>query len=242
MSSDAYRVCEERGATDDDSLRGWQLEQCGRMRRTCTQPRWIATAVISVSVLAVATLLGQMWLQPPDVHGHGEARVRTLIGPIVLRGGVVQLEQRGSSQVAWLRVVSHSIWTDHHELEAVLSVLRQALRRKRPFLVIWDVRSLTFPRVNMAQVQQVCDAPGARALSNCTRTHRQFAPTPDHCLNQLAPLVPQCGAGARLHLRIRGSLRQARAGARHYPEESVGHCVCPHTATLLPAASALQDC
>lgn len=69
----------------------------------------------------------------------------------------MQLEQRGSSQVAWLRVVSHSIWTDHHELEAVLSVLRQALRRKRPFLVIWDVRSLTFPRVNMAQVQQVRD-------------------------------------------------------------------------------------
>ena len=39
--------------------------------------------------------------------------------------------------------------------EPVSEKQKKSLGRKQPLLLIWDVRSLTFPRVKMQQVQQV---------------------------------------------------------------------------------------
>jgi len=80
---------------------------------------------------------------------------KILIGPINLHDGVVQLERHEGSNVARLRVVTHTIWTDYRDCDAMFNVFKQALARKQPFMVIWDARSLAFPRVKAEQVGQV---------------------------------------------------------------------------------------
>ena len=78
-----------------------------------------------------------------------------LIGPAHLKGGLVQLERHAGNATARLRIVTHTVWTDYRDLDQMLTIFKKSLARKQPFLLIWDVRSLTFPRVKMQQVQQV---------------------------------------------------------------------------------------
>lgn len=112
-----------------------------------------------MALLAAAAAMA--WAQTngsllPDSYTSGNGKkVKILIGPFALKGGVVQLEHHKNSSTARLRVVTHSIWTDYRDLDMMLTVFRQTLARKKPFLVIWDIRSLTWPRVKGEQVRQV---------------------------------------------------------------------------------------
>lgn len=90
-----------------------------------------------------------------DVADGSSLPQKILIGPVPLRGGVVQLERHAGSNVARLRIVTSTIWTDYRDCDAMFTVFKQALARKQPFMAIWDARSLTFPRVKSEQVNQV---------------------------------------------------------------------------------------
>ena len=79
---------------------------------------------------------------------------KVLIGPAHLKGGLVQLERHPGNATARLRIVTHTVWTDYRDLDQMLTIFKKSLGRKQPLLLIWDVRSLTFPRVKMQQARQ----------------------------------------------------------------------------------------
>ena len=78
-----------------------------------------------------------------------------LEGPATsVSGQLVQLE-RHSNSPARMRVVTHTIFTSGNDLDAMFRVMHRSLARKTPFLIIWDIRKLRFPRLKVAQVRQV---------------------------------------------------------------------------------------
>lgn len=106
----------------------------------------VAVAAILCTVSDRAEASGGSWTSTPH---------KILVGPLTLQGGVAQLEHHAGSRVARLRVVTHTIWTNHTDLSSMLTIFKQSLARKQPFMIIWDARSLTFPRVRAEQVNQV---------------------------------------------------------------------------------------
>ena len=176
-----------------------------------------------------------MWVcGTTTVDTHRTVPYRTVLGPSKLHGGVVQLERHPGSRVDRLRVVSHTIWTDHKDLDSMLTIFQQALARKHPFMVIWDVRSLTFPRVRAAQVEQVRSFLGGFAVQFDTyvQAHIIIISNPGMRAQALRKADPiEWRALLLLHWRV--PLRPCRPHSRSRPS------IRPFSAPFLRAPAAI---
>lgn len=120
--------------------------------------RWPLFAAVAAIAVACFSLSSSSDGLTELAAAYTPGKVKILLGPAKLRGGLAQLERHngvGNPAVARLRIVTHTIWTDYRDLESMLTIWKQALARKKPLMMIWDVRSLTFPRVKVQQVKQV---------------------------------------------------------------------------------------
>jgi hypothetical protein len=159
----------------------------------------VSAIIATISVLARATIMdethasdsrhGKVLLGPAHLRGglvqvmypghlmlrrpRTTFRLGLAHGFPCLPRGVRQLERHAGSSIARLRVVTHTIWTDYTDLDLMLDLFKQSLARKQPLMVIWDVRSLTFPRVKAAQVAQVTAFVGeyAEAFDDRVQAH-----------------------------------------------------------------------
>lgn len=107
---------------------------------------------LAAAVLVVAVLVGA-WCGSggggPEHATHG--RVRLLRGPVDLgHGGRVELQALPSMLPRLTVVVGRTF--DEQALVALLDFMSAALRRRRPFTVLWDVRALRWPRVGTTQL------------------------------------------------------------------------------------------
>ena len=78
---------------------------------------------------------------------------KVLIGPVQLRGGVVLLEQLPEAgKIPRLCLVTHGKNSiNDADLVAILDTLSKVLKRKKPFTVCWDFRTLAFPQISKSQ-------------------------------------------------------------------------------------------
>ena len=153
---DAYPVCDfEHKCEEMQSSPETKADALGRQRWPALFGNlWSPVGVLAVAAAAVCVYA---FVPAPALHYSptSASPARVLLGPSQLKGGVVQLERHAGSSVARLRVVTHTVWTDYRDLDAMLTIWKQSLARKQPLMVIWDVRSLTFPRVRGEQINQV---------------------------------------------------------------------------------------
>ena len=124
---------------------------------------WTRQSYIVACVVALLAVYFSGFFDGPDssaardAPGHTDVPVRILLGPVQVRGGYVQLEKHAGYRVDRFRIVSHTLWTDKEDLDTMLDMMAQAFARKKPFLIIWDVRKMGFPRVRREQIRQVHD-------------------------------------------------------------------------------------
>ena len=77
---------------------------------------------------------------------------KVLIGPVQLQGGVALLEQLPDTGVARLRLVTQGgRGINDADLNAILDLMTRVVKRKKPFTVCWDFRTLALPHLSKQQ-------------------------------------------------------------------------------------------
>jgi hypothetical protein len=115
-----------------------------------------AQAAVAIVVATAAALLCVDRGDASSMSVHCREGCRVLVGPVMLHGGYVQLERHdgsGSSSVPRLRLVSRGgRGFNDNDIRLLLDTFTVVLRRKRPFIIIWDARKLAWPRISGKQV------------------------------------------------------------------------------------------
>ena len=118
----------------------------------------LCLCALSVAVLAVAVAVLPSLADYSSAHPNAPGRLKIIAGPAVLKGGFAQLERDPADSVPRLRVVTEgSVWVDSSDLDRMLDIFQTALDRKKPFMVIWDVRKFLIPRVKREPIRKVRD-------------------------------------------------------------------------------------
>ena len=186
------------------------------------------------AVAAAVAIVGYAYLErAPD----GEATTPPpLLGPVDLgHGGRVQLERQPGA-LPRMRVVGGSIF-DERALVALYSFMGRVLDRRKPFTVLWDPRSVVWPRVGPRQLAVVRTWVDANAVR--WDTHVQA-----HALLVTNPLVrPIARLVLRLvHCRHHHRLRPARAAPSPHHPLPHGVAVCTATARASRQRRARRGC
>ena len=90
---------------------------------------------------------------------------KVLLGPLHLQGGVALLEQLPQTEFARLRLVTHGgSGLNDADLVRVLDLMARVVKRKKPFTVCWDFRTVALPQVSKQQFRMIRDWVGEYLL------------------------------------------------------------------------------
>ena len=120
---------------------------------SAASPSLLRRALVpAVAVALAAVLFGQAFGTLDD---GAAADVKVLIGPTVIsNGGYLQLERHYEriGPLPRLRIVAPPKHTDA-DGDLALEFFTKVMNTRRPFVVVWDVRRVAFPRITGKQFQ-----------------------------------------------------------------------------------------
>lgn len=113
----------------------------------------------ALALAAVVSLIAAIYVSRalPDPEPESGGRVQLIIGPKRLGAGVLQLERHSlGGHLPLLRITANSKrGFDDSDLAESLDLCTRVLARRQPFVILWDVRSVAWPRISPSQFTTV---------------------------------------------------------------------------------------